>query len=210
MPIEKNLDDILNTKSKVKILRLFTSRTSDFMASGREIAALIGVSPPAAHSALKELYNLNILKREIIGKQHLYKINSSNRTVKDILQPAFRKEVLIKEDIKNFLLKKIKDYKIGSSIVSLIFYGSITKGKTHQNSDCDVAVITKDSFSKKRTEDVFIGKIYSDFYKYFGFSLDTYIKTLKEFRARRDRNLTPVSALMKSYNVIYGVDPHRL
>lgn len=210
MAIEKNLDSILNTKSKVKIIRLFASRTSDFMASGREIAGLIGVSPPAAHFALKELYNQDILKREIIGKQHLYKINPSNRTVKDILQPAFKKELSIKEDIKSFLLKKIKEYKMRPLIVSLILYGSVAKGRTHQGSDCDIAVITKDGFSKKHAEDAFIGRISSEFYQYFGFSLDAYIKTLKEFRNRRNKNLSPVSTLMKSYNVIYGSDPNRL
>ncbi|MFC1570410.1 hypothetical protein ACFL4E_01365 [Candidatus Omnitrophota bacterium] len=92
MSIEKPLDNILSTGLKVKIIRLFVSRREDFMASGREIAKLIDVTPPAAHAALKELSDRDILKMNIVGRQHIYKINKHNRIVKNILVPAFEKE----------------------------------------------------------------------------------------------------------------------
>lgn len=206
MPIEKRLDDILNTKSKVKIIRLFASRREDFMASGREIAKLVSLTPPAVHAALKELYNQDILKRDIIGKQHIYRMNYASRLVRDILQPAFQREHSIKDDISNFLRGKIKTYKL-RGIISLILYGSITKGETHERSDCDIAVIVKDTKSKKLIEDIFIEKISSEFYEYFGISLDAYIKTEKKFKGRLKKGLSPVSMLMKSYIVIYGKDP---
>ena len=66
MPIEKRLDGILDTKSKVKIIRLFISRREDFIASGREIAKLISLTPPAVHTALKELHGQEILKRDTL------------------------------------------------------------------------------------------------------------------------------------------------
>jgi len=206
MSIERRLDDILDTKSKVKIIRLFTSRREDFMASGREIAKLVSLTPPAVHTALKELHDQGILKRDIIGKQHIYRMNYLSRLVKDILQPAFQKERSIKDDISDFLHGKIKTYKL-QGIISLILYGSITKGETHERSDCDIAIIVKDAKSKKLIEDVFIEKISSEFYEYFGISLDAYIKTEKEFKGRLKRRLSPVSMLMKSYIVIYGRDP---
>lgn len=206
MPIEKRLDNILNTKSKVKIIRLFTSRREDFMASGREIAKLVSLTPPAVHATLKELYDQEILKRDIIGKQHIYRMNYRSRLVKDILKPAFKKEHSIKDDISTFLRDKIKNYRL-SGIISLILYGSITKGETHERSDCDIAIIVKNAKSKKLIEDTFIEKISSEFYEYFGISLDAYIKTEKEFKGRLKRKLSPVSTLMKSYTVIYGKDP---
>ena len=209
MSMEMKLDNILNTKSKVKIIRLFASRREDFMASGREIAKLISLTPPAAHVALKELYDQDILKRDIIGKQHIYRMNYSSRLVKDILRPAFQKEYSIKDDIVNFLLKKIKMYKL-RGIVSVMLYGSIAKRVTHERSDCDIAIITKDAKCKKAAEDVFIEKISAEFYEYFGVSLDAYIKTEKEFVGRLKKNLSPVSALMKAYTVIYGKDPNKL
>lgn len=207
MTIEKRLDDILDTKSKVKIIRLFISRTRGFMASGREIAKLVGLSPPAVHTVLKELYNQNILNREIIGRQHIYKMNHGNRIVKDILQPAFQKELSVKDDISNFLQEKVKSYKIENLITSLILYGSLARGETHGESDCDIAVVVKNAHSKKQIEDLFINKISSEFSEYFGIHLDSYIKTYSEFTVRLKKGLSPVSKLMKSYVVIYGEDP---
>lgn len=207
MAIEKRLDNILDTKSKIKIIRLFVSRTGDFMASGREISKLIGVTPPAAHTALKELYNQDILKREIIGGQHIYKINPLNRIVKDILQPAFHKEFSIKEDICNYLQKRVTSYKMRPLIISLLLYGSIARGATHGESDCDIAVVAKDAPSKKKIEDLFINKISSEFSEYFGIHLHTYIKTHNEFMRRLEKRLSPVPELMESYIIIYGKDP---
>lgn len=207
MVIEKQLDNILDTKSKVKIIRLFASRTEGFMASGREIAKLVGLTPPAAHASLKELLNQDILKREIIGKQHIYRLNYSNRTVKEILQPAFQKERLILDDIGDFLLKKIKEHKIKNLILSLILYGSIAKGSTHEKSDCDIAIVAKDSPAAKMIGDIFLEKISGKFIEYFGIRLDTYTKTQTEFARRLKKNLAPVSTLIKSYKVIYGKDP---
>jgi predicted nucleotidyltransferase len=207
MNIEKRLDDIFDTKSKIKIVRLFVSRREDFIASGREIAALTGITPPAAHTALKELYGQDVLRRTIVGRQHLYQINPSNRTVKEILRPVFQKEQAIKEDIKDFLLKKISEYRIKGMVVSAIIYGSVAQGKTHQTSDCDVAIVVKDNSAKKRVEDLFIDKISGEFSEYFGISLDAYVKTCGEFTRRIKKNLSPVSALIKSYVLVYGKDP---
>lgn len=207
MAIEKKLDDILDTKSKIKILRLFISRREDFMASGSDVARLVGLTPPAAHTSLKELYSQDILHRDIVGKQHIYRLNSSSRMVKDILKPAFQKEYSLKEDIKNFFLKKIKDYKLGKNIISLILYGSIVRNQTHQSSDCDIAIVVKDIRSKGKIEDLFIDKISTEFLEYFGLSLDAYIKTYDEFSMRLRKRLAPISTLIKSYMLIYGKDP---
>jgi len=206
MAIEKTLDDILDSKSKVRILRLFISRREDFMASGNDVARLIGLTPPATHASLKELHDQDILRRDIVGKQHIYRLNTSSRIVKDILKPAFQKEHSIKEDIKDFLLKKIKEYKVANLIISLVLYGSVSRNETHKTSDCDIAIVVKESSSKK-IEDLFIEKISSEFSEYFGISLDVYIKTYDEFLGRLKKRLSPVSTLMKSYTVIYGKDP---
>ena len=75
MAIEKRLDNIVNSKAKIAIIRLLVSKTDDFRASGREIANLVHLSAPAAHAALKELYNQSVLKLDIIGKQHIYSLD---------------------------------------------------------------------------------------------------------------------------------------
>jgi len=207
MAIEKSLDDILNSKSKIAIIRLFVSKTADFKASGREIAKLTHFSPPAAHTALKELYNQGILKLDIIGKQHIYALDGENRVVKQILKPMFEKEVSVKEEIKEYLARQAREAGIKDKIVSLILYGSLQRGQTHRQSDVDIAVIIKDKKDRAEIEDKFWNVIAVKFNDYFNAHLDTYIKTKDEFRFRLKRNLPPISTLMKSYSIIFGKDP---
>jgi len=207
MAIEKALDVILNTGSKIKIIRLFISRRPDFMASGRGIARFINLTAPAAHAALKQLYDQDILKREIIGREHIYKLNVDNRIVKNILEPAFRKELSVKKDIFDFLKKEIKTTKMQDKIISLLLYGSLQTGTTGEKSDVDIAIITKDKTAKKRIEDIFTEDVANQFYDYFGVHLDIYVKTKGEFIKRFKENQPPVSELMRAYSVVYGKDP---
>ena len=112
--------------------------------------------------------------------------------------------------VRKYNIKNNYIYFIMSSPYWLILYGSIIKGETHAKSDCDIAIITKDAKSKKAVEDVFIEKISTEFYEYFGISLDAYVKTEKEFISRLKKKTPPVSTLMKAYTIIYGKDPNKL
>lgn len=207
MAIEKSLDNILNSRSKIAIIRLFVSKTEDFKASGREVARLIHASPPATHAALKELHNQEIFKLDIIGKQHIYSLDTKNRIVKEILKPVFEKEISVKDEIGDYLIRQIQEVGIKNKIVSLILYGSLQRGQTSDKSDVDIAVIIKNKKYKKEIEDKFLNDISVKFNQYFKAHLDTYIKTKDEFRSRLKKNLPPVSTLMKSYSVIWGKEP---
>lgn len=207
MALETSLDGILDSRTKLKIIRLFISRTETFAASGREIAKWTALSPPAAHAALKILLNRKVLKREILGKQHLYSLDHSGRIVRNILIPAFRKEGALKEDIRNFLLRRIEDMDAAGLIVSLILYGSLTLRKTHDASDCDIAIVVIHPKAKERMEKLFQSGIAGEFYSEFGIHLDPYVQTLDEFRTKMKNNLPPISTLMLGYEIILGKDP---
>lgn len=208
MIVERSLDNILDSKSKIAIIRLFVSKTADFKATGREIAKLIRFSPPAAHFALKELYSQGILKLDSIGRQHIYSFDQNNRIVRKILKPMFKEEISFKDEVNNFLLKQVRKTRdIKSEIVSLLLYGSIQRNTTHEGSDVDIAVIVENKGDKKKIEEEFLNNIAVKFYDYFKVHLDVYVKTKDEFRARLKKNLPPLSTLMKSYYVIYGKEP---
>ncbi len=209
MAIDRILDSILDANSKIRIVRLFVNRRRDFMSSGREIARLTGLSPPAAHAALKELYNQDVLKRDILGKQHIYRLNTNNRIVRNILIPAFKTEKSVKQDIIKFIKRKILQKKLKNDIVSVVLYGSIQRGNVKKG-DVDIAIVVKDSKVKARVEREFTEKIADEFREYFGVYLDVYIKTKKEFRKRVISNKPPVSTMLESYFVIYGKDPRNL
>lgn len=207
MAIEKSLDNIVNSRTKIAILRLFISKTADFKVSGREIARLIGFSAPAAHTALKELFNKGIFKLDNIGNQHIYSLDVNNRMVQKILKPMFKGEFTFKQEVKDFLVNQIKEEKLNKKIVSLLLYGSLEKGQTHDTSDIDIAIVIKSDKDEKKIEDKFLNEIAVKFHAYFKVHLDVYIKNSNEFCMRLKKNLPPVSTLMKSYSVVYGKDP---
>ena len=164
-------------------------------------------SPPAAHAALKELYNQGILRLDNIGKQHIYSIDNNNRIVQKILKPMFKEEISLKDELKDFLIRQVQESGIKKKLVSLLLYGSLQKGVTHNKSDVDIAVIIKNKKDKKEIEEKFLNEISVKFYDYFKAHLDTYIKSKEEFRVRLKKNLAPISTLMKAYSVIYGKEP---
>ena len=126
MVTEKALDNILNSKSKIAIIRLFVSKTADFKATGREVAKLTHFSAPAAHAALKELYNQGVLKLDNFGKQHIYSFDSNNRIVQKILKPMFKEEVSLKDELKDFLIKQIEGTNLKKKITSVLLYGALS------------------------------------------------------------------------------------
>lgn len=205
--MNEKLDSILNSRAKVKILRHFTSRTQNYLASGREIARRTGLSAPAAHSALKELLDERIVDRQIIGRQHIYRLNQTHHTVREILAPAFGKERMLRDDMAGFMIAALKEHNLLSSVESLLLYGSAAHGATHRVSDCDIAVIVRDERSRDRVERCFMDEICPRFLGYFGVHLDPYIKTSAEFTQRMKKRLPPVETLMRSYIVVHGKDP---
>ena len=201
-----NINDIIDSASKLAILRVFASRNG-LKATGREIAKLSGYSVPSTHESLKDLHSRHILHLEVIGKQHIYTLNEEDRIVKKIIRPLFEAEGSVKDEIRDFLVKELKEAGIKRTIVSLILYGSVQKDQARKESDTDIAVVVAKAVDVKRVADIFISTIMGKFKSYFGVRLDPYIKSAAGFRRRLKKNLAPVSTLMKSYTVLYGKEP---
>ncbi|OGX37188.1 MAG: hypothetical protein A3C36_00980 [Omnitrophica WOR_2 bacterium RIFCSPHIGHO2_02_FULL_52_10] len=200
------MNEIVDSPSKLAILRVFASREG-LKATGREVAKLAGFSVPSTHASLKDLHARNILVREIIGKQHIYSLNEEDRIVQKIIRPMFEAENNYKQEIRDLLLEEIKRAGIKGAVVSLILYGSVQKETARKESDVDVAVIVAKSTDVDRVFEIFNSDIGDRFRSFFGVPLDFYVKPAEEFRKRLQKNLPPVSTLMKSYSVLYGKEP---
>ncbi len=206
MSVAFPIDEIINSPSKLAILRILTSRKG-FKATGREIAKLSGFSAPSTHDSLKELHVRDVLTLEIIGKQHVYSLNEENRVVQKIIRPIFRVEGGLKEEIRDFLIEEIRKAGIKKLLASLILYGSVQSGAARRGSDVDIAVVVLRAANVEKVTDVFLSDCAPRFKAYFGAQLDVYIKSAAEFRERLKKNKPPVSTLMRSYSVLYGKEP---
>jgi len=200
------IEEIVDSPSKVAILRLFTAR-KNFKATGRQIAKFVGYSAPSTHDSLKSLHERNILKLDIIGKQHIYTLNEDDRIVQKIIRPMFAAESNVKNEIRDFLLKEFKRTKIRTKIISLILYGSMQTETAKKGSDIDIAVVVPRVADLPKVENALLSEIAPKFKAYFGVQIDSYIKPAAEFKERLKKNQPPVSTLMKSYSVLYGREP---
>jgi len=206
MSVAFPIDEIINSPSKLAILRILTSRKG-FKATGREIAKLSGFSAPSTHDSLKELHARDVLTLEIIGKQHVYSLNEENRVVQKIIRPIFRVEGGLKKEIRDFLIEEIRKAGIKKLLASLILYGSAQSGAAQRGSDVDIAVVVLRAANVEKVTDVFLSDCVPRFKAYFGAQLDLYIKSAAEFRERLKKNKPPVSTLMRSYSVLHGKEP---
>lgn len=200
------ISEIIDTPSKLAILRVFVSREG-LKATGREISKLAGFSVSATHESLKDLHARNILNREIIGCQHIYSLNEEDRIVQKVLRPMFEVENGYKKEIRDLLLEEIQKAGLKKSIISMILYGSIQKGTARKGSDVDVAVVVSKASDVDRVFEVFNSKIEDRFKTFFGVHLDFYVKSATEFQKLLQKNQPPISTLMKSYSVLYGKEP---
>jgi len=204
--MDQSLNEILNTEIKVRILRLFAQREDGYRATGREVARQVNTTAPSAHAALKALYDQHIFMMEPLGRSHVYALNRKNRLVQDVVLPAFSVEKNIKNDMASFFERMVNKSGIESKIISIILYGSRVTGTFQAGSDVDVAVIAAKETDVQKVSDVFLENIVSEFFDYFGMTLDPYVESRKMFMDLSQKNLPPVSTLKKSYEAIYGRD----
>lgn len=201
-----HIDDVVNSPSKLAILRVLTLRQG-LKATGSQIARLSGYSVPSTHESLKDLYSRNILKLDIIGNQHIYTLNEEDRTVKKVIRPMFEFERGFKDEIRDFIVKEMRLAKINTVVKSVFLYGSVQTNTSNIKSDVDIAVVVNESTEVKLVSDMFVSVIAQRFKAYFGAQLDAYVKNTVEFRERLRKQLPPLSDLMKSYTVLYGKEP---
>jgi len=125
------------SKTEAKLFK-FLSRARNQNLFGNEIARQSGVSKGAASSSLRHLTELGLLLREKVGRDFFYCANSENPLAKHlkISNSLYEVEPLVSE------LKKTAS--------KIILYGSCATGDDFEDSDIDIAAISKEKESTKK------------------------------------------------------------
>lgn len=117
------------TKNCAKII-LFLGDYPENNFFSKEIAEKLNISLGGAHNALKYLSKEKIIEQEQKGNMKFYRINEDNPLVKQFKIAAIVQEL-------SLLVKKIKD-----NCISIILFGSASRGEQTVNSDVDLFVLT--------------------------------------------------------------------
>ena len=131
MKFTKPLDDIFQTPSSVKVLRVLFQ--SDLDLTGRQIADMAGLNPQTCQNTLDRLDDLLILAIRRIGRAYLHRLKSNNAIVQQMLKPLFTTET----NLLSNELTKVANMFSGTAI-AVILLGSVARGEEDSGSDIDL------------------------------------------------------------------------
>jgi len=147
MKFRNPMDDIFGAPSNVKVLRvLFRNR---FELTGRQIAELAGLNAMTCQNTLHRLRNFKLVYMRPVGSAHLYRLSRDSILFKNLLEPAFEGERSLLNDLLAPLIEIL-----GSSLRSLIVFGSVARGEEDFTSDLDIAVIVNNRSNLDRIQKI--------------------------------------------------------
>ena len=179
MKFNASLTDILNSKTKLKIVKFLL--THEASMSEREIASILKVSHMSINRTMRELSEVNFVDFVTIGKAHLWKVNRKSYAFK-MLSEFIKGISSIQEpldDLKDMILTNIPK----TLIKKVVLFGSVAKGTEKTNSDIDIFFLVKDSKDKERLVSA-LEKLSNICLEAYGNRLSPYILTEQEAKKK--------------------------
>ncbi|MDI6639873.1 MAG: nucleotidyltransferase domain-containing protein [Methanocellales archaeon] len=187
------LEDILSTKSDIKILRtLIRYPAKEFNES--ELAEVAGVGQKTVNRAMPKYVSYGILGVRSVGKANVYTLDADHYIVKQ-LQLLFDAERRSKKELKSWLKKSFYGDK---DIITVAVFGSVARGEEEPTSDIDIFVLTRNKAKAKRILERIGGKIL----KTFGNVVSPYVLTPQELKGKQD--LLTIKEIKKYGELILG------
>ena len=145
MKFRKPLDDIFQTPSSIKVLRVLAKSELDL--TGRQIADMAGLNPQTCQNTLDRLNDLRLLAVRRVGRAYLYRLKSNNAIVNQMLAPLFNTE-------KNLLANELTNVanRLEGTAIAVILFGSVARGEEEPGSDIDLAVIVQDPETREAAQ----------------------------------------------------------
>ena len=175
MKLHDALDDILGSRSKVRIIRLLVGRPKAEFTE-REIAGEVGMSPNTINIALGSLRTTDVLCFRHAGRTHSYSVNERSLLF-PILKDLFREERGLVEGLVALLRERLAPY--GTAII----FGSFAREEERPGSDVDLLVVTE----RKREALEALTRIASEMAGKYLVTLSFLVMTNKELYTRREK-----------------------
>ncbi len=196
MILHNIFNEIFSSPSNIAVLREISKVQTGL--SGREIAKLVGISPPTCLSILTQLENLSIVKRQRGGRDHLFTLNREHIIVKEIILNLLSFE----DKLLNILTQDIKK-NFGKYCKSIFLFGSVARKEEKVESDLDICFLINSIKSKKPLRDL-IAQKHSYFKVKYGVNISPFFLTEKEFISRAKHRKPPVPDIINESVLIYG------
>lgn len=201
MRLNSPLNKMMNSETKVKVLRLFCSGVGE--CTGRQIAKLLNVAQSPVQIALAALYNEGVLDRKNFGKAFAYGLNSKNWLVETLLKPMFHIEKEYQSKLWVKIRQSLDEAGFLGEILSVCLFGSVGRGQERPTSDIDLLVIVKNDARKALIEDLFID-MNRGIIEEVGLNIDAHVYSVSELKERNADGVLFVKEAMQSGEIIIG------
>ena len=197
MRIQRPLDQILDNKNKVAILRHLVLYPSE-VATGRSLARELGMNQATCNNALNSLHRAGIVTRKHAGRSSIYQIASDTAVCEELLAPTFKKEAEMPEEAVRMLLAGLR-----VKSVQAYLFGSAARGTDTTESDTDLLLIVDDKADREEVLERLsenTPEAYKRFHTGFNVVLLSESELTKKVK-RKDRFITTVIAEGKRIEV---------
>lgn len=192
-------DMVFGTRSRMKVLRVLHHAVIPLNTS--QIAKWAGLSQPAAAAALSELAQVGISDSSSAGRARVHWIVRDNVYVQEMVNPVFRSE----EAVPDILLEDLVS-RFGNDAISIVLYGSYSRGDQRPDSDVDVVVVGATEAAKARLDETHLEQM-RDFRERFGAPLSVIAYDATEARDLAVRSPEFLASLVQDGIVAYGLAP---
>lgn len=184
---------------ELKIVDLL-ARNADRNFTINEIAKSMKEYYSFVHRTVNKLTKENVITKNKAGRAYLCSLNLDDEKTLTLVQLSEiekRNEFYDKnKELKLILDDFVKSAESQPSMLSVVLFGSYSKGNTTKESDIDVLLLCKKILD--------VVKITKEIYAKYGKEINPIIMTLGDFKGQRNKAL--VKEIVHNHHILYGVE----
>ena len=145
MVFHRMLDEVFAARSHSAALRVLQDAARGF--TGREISRQAGMTHRSALKALTRLEDLGVVKRTRGGRDHIFVLNRESVLVREGILPVFELERRMLDRALSQIARAL-----GTSVESIILFGSVARREETVESDLDLCVLVASAGHKREAQ----------------------------------------------------------
>ena len=189
MGVKRPLDEIMDNKNKVAILRHLVLYPSE-ITTGRGLAKELGMNQATCNNALNSLHWVGIVTRKIACRSSIYEVARETAVYEELLEPLFKKETELPREAIGMLVKGLE-----LKSIQVFLFGSAARGTDTPESPTDVLLVVDNGADKDKVLDK-LNENTPEAYRRFHTSFNVVLLSEKELAKKTRRNDSFITTVM--------------